>query len=403
MNLSEAYSELEQLITGFRAYIDLERIRKAFPRLREVDDENLLLEFIQTNHPTEVLLNCFYEYDLQNIAVKRLGFRKEQNLSGRELVDAILKEWCGFPTEIEPTGLYQIREGLIPYLEKAEAGEPLSDAEIDGICIQIAREGMEKVFPTLFLFHSWALWQKIPESKDVIKHLCERYRQGRKSLGNYIGFEQKEKKQKAGYLAELMDLIQKAPELKNYCKEYFKCEVLLTRSHIAELGMLVIYRNLMTHDWRIAYWQGYTDDATINLSNIDENARADWTKNWNSVVKSVELQPQQPKFPKLEMLQKMAAFFSQFLDLLFTKRIYPKVITMVSSNFQGYHSYISADSSDPNDQPLRLTDCAFVPRIGHYYHPHPNSPGTEPILVSKKDLEDWGTKLNKEAENQEET
>ena len=402
MYLREAHSELEKLITSFRAYIDFERIRRFSPELREADDDKLLMEFIRTNHPADVLLNCFYEYDLQYLAVERLDIEKERNLSGRELVDVILEEWCGFPTEIEPTGLYQIREYLNPDLEKAAAGENLSDTEIDGICIKMAREGMEKVFPTLFLFHSWALWQKIPKSKDVIKALCERYRRGSKSLGFYIGFEHKKKKQEAGYLTELMALIQNTPELNNYCQEYFECEALLTQNHIAELGMLVIYRNLIAHDWRLNRWQEKVDDAKINLSKMDENAREDWTKNWNSVVRSVALQPQQPNFPKREMLQKMAAVFQQFLRLLSTNRIYPKVIMMVSFIVGNYHSYISANSSDPNDQIFRLTGCEFVPRTEHYYHPRPNSPGTEPILVRKEELEDWGTKLNKDAETQEE-
>ena len=388
MDLREARSELEKLITSFRAYIDFERISRVSPGLREADDDNLLMEFIRTNHPADVLLNCFYEYDLQNLAVKRLDIEKERNLSGRELVNAILEEWCGFPTEIEPTGLYQNREDRNPDLEKAAAGESLSDTEIDGICIKMAREGMEKVFPTLFLFHSWALWHKIPKSKDVIKALCERYRQGPKSLGFYIGFEQKEKKQGAGYLTELMALIQNTPELNSYCQEYFECEVLLTQNHIAELGMLVIYRNLIAHDWRLNRWQEKVDDANINLSKMDENAQENWTKNWNSVERSVKLQPQHPNFPKREMLQKMADVFREFLHLLSTNQIYPKVIKMVSSIVENYHSYISANSSDPNDQPFRLTDCEFVPLTEHYYHPRPNSPGIEPILVSKEKLED---------------
>ena len=390
MDVYEALDELEKLIIGFRAHIDIERVRRACPGLTEADDENLLVQFIQTNHPADVLLNCFYEYDLQDLAVKRLDIKKERNLRGRDLADVILEECCGFPTEIEPFGLYQIRECLDSDLKKAATDESLSDIEIDGICIKMAREGMEEVFPTLFCFHSWALWQKIPESKDVIKRLCDRYWRGSKSLGNYIRFEQKEKKQKAGYLTELMDLIQKAPELKNYCQEYFKCEVLLTQSHIAELGMLVTYRNLIIHDWRFNRWQEKVDDAEINLSKMDENARKNWTMNWKNVARSVSLRPQKPKFPKREMLQKMAAFFFQFLDLLSQNRIYPEVITMVSA-IEKYYRCISVNSSDPNKERFFLTDCEFVPRTEHYYHPHSNHTSIDQILVSKKELEEWRT------------
>ena len=149
MNSSNARDELEKLVVGNRSRIDLERVKKADPKLQAEDDEDLLRddedllrddedllrEFVQTNHPGNVLLDCFYEYDLQKVAVEQLEIKKEQNLRGRKLVGAIL-EWCGFPKEEEPIGLFQIREGFNPSLKSAAVPRLQDPASINGFLLR---------------------------------------------------------------------------------------------------------------------------------------------------------------------------------------------------------------------------------------------------------------------------
>ena len=156
MNSSNARDELEKLVVGNRSRIDLERVKKADPKLQAEDDEDLLRddedllrEFVQTNHPGNVLLDCFYEYDLQKVAVEQLEIKKEQNLRGRKLVGAIL-EWCGFPKEEEPIGLFQIREEFNPILKSAAAPRLQDPASIDGFFVT-----MGKAMENCYLYYSF--------------------------------------------------------------------------------------------------------------------------------------------------------------------------------------------------------------------------------------------------------
>ena len=415
MNSSNARDELEKLVVGNRSRIDLERVKKADPKLQVEDDEDLLRddedllrddedllrEFVQTNHPGNVLLDCFYEYDLQKVAVEQLEIKKEQNLRGRKLVGAIL-EWCGFPKEEEPIGLFQIREEFNLILKSAAAPRLQDPASIDGFFVTMGK-AMEKLLPVLFLFHI-GMSRRETENKEAIEKLCGRYRNGRKSLGCYIGFKgQEEAEDKDGYLTALINIVQNDNKLKDYYRKYFKYETPLTQSHIAEFGMLVIYRNLIAHDWDYERWQGKKSDGETNLSKMDQKALEHWQENWNSIVEAVESQPQQPTFPKPEMLQKVVIFLQEFLDLLSENQIYPKVIVMISSTVDNYGTHhISANSSDPNDETIFLTNCKFTPHIQFYYHSRANRVGIDPLLVSKEDLENWAIPSDDNTENQKE-
>ena len=401
MDFSNARHELEQLVLGNISRIDLQRVKRLAFKLRAENDEALLREFVLTTPPSEVLLSCFYEYDLQRVAVDQLEIKREWNLRGRELAGKML-EWCGFPREVKPIGLFQIREEINSSIKNTEEFRSLTPENIDGLNIKIAK-AMEKILPHLFYFHIGTL-RRETEGREAIEKLCKRYRDGRKSLGYYIGFQgPNDPPNKEGYLTELIRIVQHDNKLKDFCQRYFQSEALLTQNHVAELGMLVIYRNLIAHNWQPNRWEEKEVDARINLLKMDEKTRENWEDNWNNVARSVELQPQQPDLPKREMIQKMFTFFSQFLDLISENQIYPKVIVMIFSIFDNYGTnQISVEFSDPNEETHFLSNCDFTPHTEFYYHPRPNLTDVKPILIPKEELEDWGTKSNINAENQEE-
>ena len=73
MNSGSVRNELENLVKGNdnTERLTIDRVKEYAPNLRAENDEDLLTEFIRTNKPDDVLFYCFYEYDLQRIAVEQ--------------------------------------------------------------------------------------------------------------------------------------------------------------------------------------------------------------------------------------------------------------------------------------------------------------------------------------------
>ena len=371
MDLSKARDELEQFVIDANIQrVDLERVKNFAPRLRAENDEDLLTEFIRTNKPNDVLFYCFYEYDLQNMAVDQLKIEKEKNLRGSELIQAIL-EWHGYPSQVVPIGLYQTREELIPILNKAKESHLQSSDSLDGLGSSIGKK-VEKLIYVLFRFYLGILRRRV-QNNEKIEELCTRYKKGRQNTGDYIGFKREPGKNKCGYLTELMYITKNDEKLKDYCKKHFQCDQILTPSQIAEIGMFVTYRNLFTHDPQ-ERWSTHKKNGDGNLSKMDRNAHEYWENNWNGIVKSMNTQVSLSDHLKHEMLKKMAVFCEQFLEVLSEKQIYPKVIVMTSVTIDEYNNRtITAESSNPNDETLFLTDCEFAPHTLFYYRP-PHKP-----------------------------
>lgn len=408
MNLRNARDELEKLVlyTNYTR-VDVNRVKKFAPKLRAENNEDLLAEFIRTNRPEDVLYYCFYEYDLQRIAIEQSyneeleesDIKKEENLKGSELIRAILEKICGYPPQVVPIGLYQVLEDINPTLEKAENSHLHLQNDLDGIGVGMGKT-IERLLPSLFRFYLGALRRK-NINNNKIEELCDRYIRGGTDIGLYIRFKRKEH-EKCGYLIELMYIIKNDEELRKSCKSYFQHEEILTISQIAEIGMCMIYRNVFSH-YNLDRWDSNKRNGETNLSQMDAKACGYWKENWNNIVQSMERQSFLNDNIKCEMLQKMAGFLRQFLNMLSEKRIYPRVIVMTSSSIDEYGIHkITTDSSNPNDDTFFLTDCEFTPRTEFYYIPRTNPVGIEPILAPKSisELNEWATKSKEEIEKE---
>ena len=287
-------------------------------------------------------------------------------------------------------------------MEKAKKPHLQPTGDIDAIGVTIGKR-IEGLLPVLFNYYLGVLQRKY-KNNEKIQELGERYRKDtRKYLGDYIGFkrEQGEPNEKCGFLTELMYIIKGDTALTNYCKGDLGSDEILTLSQIAEIGMCVIYRNLFAHDDIYKRWTNHKGNGNRNLLKMDNDACAHWEENWNSVIDSVE---ERKDLPKHEMLQKMAVFCQPFLNMLFDEQIYPKVIVMTSSSTDQYGTHIiSADSSNPDDETLFLTDRDFKPLTQFYYRPRTNPADIEPILAPKdtEKLVEWATNPKMDTENQE--
>ena len=400
MDLSKARDELEQLVINANSSrVDVERVKRFAPDLRAENDEDLLTELIRTNKPDDVLFYCFYEYDLQRIAIEQSDkkIKKEENLKGGELIRAILEKVCGYPPQVVPIGLYQVMENINPTLEKAENSHLQLSHDLDGLGVGMGKT-IEQLLPELFRFYLGALRRK-NINNNKIEELCNRYSRGGTDIGLYIGFKKNEQ-EKCGYLTELMYIIKNDEELRKSCTTYFQRDEILTISQIAEIGMCMIYRHVFSH-YKLDRWNSNKRKGDKNLSQMDAKTCGYWKENWNNVVQSMEKQVLPNDLIKREMLQKMAGFLRQFLNMLSEERIYPRVIVMTSSSIDEFeHHIITADSSNPDDETFFLTDCEFIPRTQFFYKPRTNPVGIEPILAPKEDLVKWATKSNKEIEKE---
>ena len=363
--------------------ITSERIEEVTSDLSAHAAEDKLVEYVHTTNPYDVLENCFVAYDLQNLAVGKLGVDPNLNLQGRELVSAMLDK-LGFKTEVNPIGLSQIRENIQLSLNRAESSTQLSLDDISGLCSGMART-LEALLETLFLFYTYVLLPDASEEAPAIQSLCGQYRKKQaKSLGHYLVF-----------LKNLMELVQKDPDLTAYCLKHFQREVPLNRNQIAELRMFTVYRNLLTgHHPTGSSWEMNKGNAEMRLDEMDSYTRAKWEGSWNSTRDS------QPDFPRRDMLRRIASFFNEFLNSL-EDGIYPKVVVMRTYTVDDYGIRQIAVVDD-TDETIFLTDCEFEPFTEIYCHSRTNPIGIEPVLVSKEELDDWGTQSEGDTENQEE-
>lgn len=408
MNSGSARNELENLVKGNdnTERLTIDRVKEYAPNLRAENDEDLLTEFIRTNNADDVLFYCFYEYDLQRIAIEqtekekdeRNKIKKQENLKGSELIRAILERMCGYPPQVDPIGLHQIQEKINPTLDNAEKSHLQLPDNPDALGTTIGRS-LEDMFCDLFCFYL-GLFRRKYINNSAIEKLSVRYKNGRRSTGDYIGFRTENTGQKCGYLTELMYIIKNDTTLKAYCQKSFKCDEIFTISQIAEIGMCVVYRNLFTHNPH-GRWRTNKRNGDTNLSKMDGSTRENWENNWISIVNAMKAP--QPNLPKHDMLKKMAVFYRQILNMLFEKHIYPQVIVMRSVNINEQEIHIvTADSSNPDDPTLFLTDCKFTPQTEFFCIARTNPISIDPILAPKSvsELFKWATKSNTEIEEE---
>ena len=385
--------ELERLVLSNKPFINRDQIMEDTSNPIAIEEDDWLKEFVRANSPYEVLENCFFNNDLEKIAMEQLEIAPNVD----DIVSEVLYK-LGFKKKVEPTGLFQ-------YIENLE--------QLQGDVLKMT-EVIDELLRKLFLFYSYILRQYAlgetgangaieevdadddkEDPIDIIENLIQRYRgKDSKSLGDLYQ-----------WLKELMELVEKNIELANYCQRHFQRETPLNMSQIAEIGMFRTYRNLIGsgHVMDSTSWEMHKNRAEINLGDMDDSTRREWEGSWRNVLRERELRQ---NLPREQMLQRMAGFFKKFLDSLSENRIYPKIIVLRSYEVDEYGTVkIYANSSDPNEDVI-LTDYNFSDfNAGtfteFYYHSRTNPTGIEPILVPKEELKNWATKLNKDTENQE--
>ena len=384
--------ELEKFVKSHLRQINLDKILEDIPNLN-MNDESWMKEFVRVNNPYTILETYFFRELLKEIAVNEYNVARDEV----DVVGAILHE-LGFKRKVEPTGLYQIKEEL----------NQLQDDTKE------MTKKVDEIMRHLFLFYSYIMRYeapneyeivnependeddedtdktgKIEDPIDVLEKLIEDYRKmPSKSLGHLYS-----------WLKDLMELIRNTKGFSSYCKLHYKCDVPLTSSLIAEIGMFRTYRNLVGsgHVIDSESWTNHEKRVIGNLEDMDSHTREVWETNWNYAVNQYETNR---TLPEKEMEQRMEMFFKKFINLLSDNEIYPKVIVMREYQVDAYGTtIINAVTSDPNET-IVLTDSKFFdPFSEFYYHSRTNVVGTDPILVSKRDIDEWE---NPPEENQEE-
>ncbi|MDE0012277.1 MAG: hypothetical protein OXU36_14095 [Candidatus Poribacteria bacterium] len=380
--------QLEKFVQSNLGQINRDAILIDIPTLN-MNDESWLNEFVRVNNPYTILETYFFPEPLKNIAVNHYNIAKDEI----DVVGAILHE-LGFKRKVEPIGLFQIKQKLDQLQEDCKK----------------MTEKVDEILRHLFLFYSYIMMYEasgefeivhdvgVTEETDKIEYpfqalekLIKSYRKKtQKNLGDlYI------------WLKDLMELILKTKGFSSYCQLHYKCDVPLTLSQIAEIGMFRTYRNLVSsgHVLDSESWRKHKERIEGNLGEMDSSAREDWEANWNYVVNQYE---NQHPLPEKAMEQRMANFFKKFINLLSDEKIYPKVIVMRDYQVDAYGTtIINAVTSDPNET-IVLTDCTnFDPFSEFYYHSRTNPVGIDPILVSKLDLDNW-TILSEENQKEKE-
>lgn len=381
MDVRKAREALEQFVTHNISHLRSDFFTAVAPDVNANDQEDCLSAYVRTNNPYVVLEKCFASLRLALLAVDQLDIDSNLDLQGRELIDAMLEtEELGFIKEVEPEGLFQIRENLESCLKRAEDEIQLEPNDVRGSCVEMA-QAMEKLLDKLFLFHSYISLPNAGEKAENIEKLCQDYKKRQmKTLGSYIGF-----------LKCLMSFVQKDEALRNYYQKNFQHEVPLDPNQIAEIRMFTKYRNLIIHSQDDLSWEKDKKRVETYLNEMNDDTRKKWEESWNNVVGVYE--SQQPSPPETEMIQRMVRFFREFLNLLSENQIYPKVIVMRSYTVDDYGTR-QITAIDDADETVFLADEDFVPFTEFYCHSHANSFGIEPILVPKQELEKWATQTD---------
>ena len=419
--------KLKDFVLDYKDYIRPEKKQEITYtyRLRAVSAEDQLEEFVESQNPYKVLEKCFTHGRLHRLAEDEFNIDPDSGLRNSELISEMLYK-LGFKNQVKPiTGLSQIQNDISPSLETAQNTFQLSSTDVRGICGHMA-DIIEDIMQVLFLFHIGALQNELdgrqldelteieletktdeesePEKRDNPEDLWNRYKKKKKKniyMGDLVLF-----------LKDLMDILRKYYELREYCQNNYGCDVPLTQDQLGQLGIFTVYRNIITHTRKNLNWKRNKRTAKTNLSIMekDSDTHTRWQKSWDAIVDAYD---SNQDFPKREMIQTMAAFVRELLDSL-SKGIYPKVIVIRSYKVDEYGTVtIHADSSDPNDREGVTFTLCNLPKFDFnsytftecYYHSHTNLAGIEPILVKKEELEkveDWAIRSNNETDKQKE-
>lgn len=327
------------------------------------NDEEKIKEFVETNYPSKVLEMCFNAAQLFDIAEKDYGITKEERHSHEQIIEEILYR-MGFKREVKPIGLTQDREEFKPDLAKMIDDPPSDTTIIDGFSATMARK-IEDLMKTLFLFHSGVLRKRLEELDDYENYvklgkLCNDYKDNNKEMGHYVK-----------YLCKLMDIFE--PN-----------EAPLEPHLLAEISFFVVFRNLTIKNPSKNYWKLHKSNAdkSIKVFNDSDN---EWTKIWNKIVVA---QDNGHPFPKKDMFQRMVAFFKDFLDVLYSEKIYPRVIVMQYHKYDKYGSH-TIHAIDDAGRDADFVYVFFNPFKEYYYQARTNPISISPSLVEKDGLEDW--------------
>ena len=412
---------LEEFVSRYISYISAGSRKKIIDTysLRALDEKDQLMEFVQSKNPYKVLEQCFSPGRLHRLAEDEFGISPDLGLRDHELISEILYN-LGFKNEVKPIGLSHIENDISQSLEATQNISQLSLNDVRGICVHMS-DTVEEIMQVLFLFHIGVLQDELagrqldelteikveteqeeetdgesePEKKKSPAELCSQYKQQRtKQMGHFVG-----------YLKDLMNTLGGYYELREYCQKSYGCDVPLTQNQLGQLGMFTAYRNIIIHSRENLNWRQNKNTAETGLSTMEENSdtSAMWQESWNTIV---EAWNSDQDFPEHEMIQIMATFLREFLDLL-SNGIYPKVIVIRSYEVDEYGTVtIHFDSSDPNDttKSIDFTDRNFNFNFHtfteFYYRSRPNLTSIDPILVRKQGLEDWAIPSDNNAESQ---
>ena len=396
--------ELVEFVCGNVKHLRKNFFENVAPDLDANNDEQKLREYVLTNNPYEVLDKCFTSHTLGHLAIDQLDIELTSEVKARDLIGKMLED-IGFIQEVKPDGLSQIRKKLEPSLNQAAGNVQLDMNRIDGTLAEMARE-MEDILIRLFLFHSQGLKKKLlkqdntdSEKLEELENLINKFNDEKKQMGDYVKF-----------LYLLMEM-------------FGNNELPLKGYQIAEINLFKVYRNLTLKNPDSHFWvtnksfaeQGIEvikialENAKQTLSEQNdahtetyleklENTYNEWNASWQAVTTAWD---QKVTFPKRNMLQRMASFFLNFLNLLSEDKIYPKVIVMQYYKIDNYGTY-KIYAIDDAEKKVCFTDEEFIPFVEYYYQSHTNPTGIDPILVLKEELEDKATPLKKNTENQEE-
>ena len=410
MHFSNERQELEDFVISNRRHIDHDGVRELVPDLRIDEEDGWLKELVRSRNPYDVLTACFAPVRLSILAAELGVDPDRQDLIGRQLISAILGEF-NFPQELTPSGMAQIQRDLNSHLDEVD-NLPLSEFPNIGNLVDELQTTIEKVLNVIFLFLSYHLtreegtkstWIKKRENErsirveqeelsNEIKKLHQRYCSTSKTLGQYLFF-----------IRELCDAIEADSELLRFYQWNFRRNTPLNLNQLSELAIFVAYRNIIGHrtDPHLTYQnnENKVTKALKVLGDMSDPVYQEWQDNWDQVVDQYK---QESSFPLRGMAKRMSDFVRKFLsELCVDPRIYPRVIIMRSEITDDYDTH-QITAVDDADETIFLTDCKFESFTEFYYHSRTNGVGIEPLLVSKEDLENWATKLNKDTENQEE-
>ena len=65
--------ELEELVLGNKPFINRDQIMGSTPNPIAIEEDGWLKKFVRANSPDKVLENCFFDNELEKIAVEQLG------------------------------------------------------------------------------------------------------------------------------------------------------------------------------------------------------------------------------------------------------------------------------------------------------------------------------------------